>query len=252
MTHYRTALINNITTYINIYNALKLWQDTNSDGTTEEGEFHTLSDLGVASINLGYTQTTDYEENNLLKETSTFTTTTGETKAINDVWFMTNTQDTARDTTITLKDTVAALPDFHGAGRAENLSTAMNSNTKLESAVTALLTKSSTVTYASLLGDVKNILALWTKTDNISATTTRGVQYKLNHNYAYGGTSQPIATHQIYAYARDVAILETFWGQNFTMNVEGQTTSNVIGTEMSVYMTNAINNFYLKSKRKAA
>ncbi|MDD4950739.1 hypothetical protein [Sulfuricurvum sp.] len=110
----------------NIYNTLNLWQDANSDGITDTGELHALSELGVASINLGYTTATDYEENNVLKETSTFTTTEGTTQSINDVWFMTNNMDTARDTTVTLKDSVAALPDFRGAGRAENLSTAMN------------------------------------------------------------------------------------------------------------------------------
>lgn len=31
-----------------------------------------------------------------------------------------------RDTTVTLKDTVAVLPDYRGAGRVENLSVAMN------------------------------------------------------------------------------------------------------------------------------
>jgi hypothetical protein len=44
---------------------------------------------------------------------------------------MTNTEDTARDTTVTLKDTVAALPDYRGVGRAGNLSSAMNENTAL-------------------------------------------------------------------------------------------------------------------------
>jgi hypothetical protein len=115
----------------------------------------------------------------------------------------------------------------------------MNENTKLESAVTALLAKSTTATYSSLLGDVKNILALWTHTDNISATTTRGEQYIMNHNYT--NMQKTEWRYRVYAYARDVAILETFWGQNFTMNVDGKTTSDVIGTEMSNTMTNAIN-----------
>ena len=131
-----------IDTKDNIYNTLKLWQDTNSDGITDTGEFHTLSELGVASINLGYSTNTDtLEERNAINQTSIFTTTDGEAKTINDAWFMTNAQETARDTTVTLKETVAALPDYQGAGRAENLSTAMNSNTKLETAVTALLSK---------------------------------------------------------------------------------------------------------------
>ena len=222
----------------NIYNTLKLWQDSNSDGVTDTGELHTLTELGVKSINLGYTQTTDYEEQNRIFQTSSFTTTDGTTQSINDVWFATESRDTARDTTVTLKETVAALPDFRGAGRAGNLSTAMNSNTKLETAVTALLTKSATSTYDSLLGDVKNILALWTHTDNISATAARGEQYIMLHNYTNPQSSGN--RYRVYAYARDMAILETFWGQNFTMNVDGKTTSDVIGTEMSNYMSNAI------------
>ena len=213
----------------NIYNTLNLWQDTNSDGITDTGELHTLTELGVKSINLGYTQTTD-----------------GTTQTINDVWFATESRDTARDTTVTLKDSVAALPDYRGAGRAGNLSTAMNSNTKLETAVTTLLTKSTTATYSSLLGDAKNILAIWTKTDNISATATRGEQWIMNHNYE--NMQKTNYRYQVYAYARDVAILEAFWGQNFTMNVDGKTTGDVIGTEMSAYMTNAINNRNFKSK----
>jgi hypothetical protein len=110
-----------------IYNSLQLWQDTNSDGITDTGELHTLKELRVASINLGYSTNTDtLEERNTINQTSSFTTIAGDTNAINDVWFMTNTEDTARDTTVTLKDTVAALPDYRGAGRAENLSVAMN------------------------------------------------------------------------------------------------------------------------------
>lgn len=110
----------------NIYNTLRLWQDGNSDGITDTGELHTLTELGVKSINLGYTQTTDYEEQNRIFQTSTFTTTEGTTQSINDVWFATESRDTARDTDVTLKETVRALPDYRGAGRAENLSVAMN------------------------------------------------------------------------------------------------------------------------------
>lgn len=50
----------------------------------------------------------------------------GITQTINDVWFMTNGMDTARNTNITFKDTVAALPDYRGAGRVENLAVDMN------------------------------------------------------------------------------------------------------------------------------
>ncbi len=35
-----------------VYSVLQIWQDANSDGVTDAGELHSLSELGVASINL--------------------------------------------------------------------------------------------------------------------------------------------------------------------------------------------------------
>lgn len=53
----------------NIYNALNLWQDSNSDGITDTGELHSLSEMGVTSINLGSTSTNTYEAFNTITNT---------------------------------------------------------------------------------------------------------------------------------------------------------------------------------------
>lgn len=75
------------------YNSLSAWVDTNQDGITYSGELHSLSELGVTSINLNATTTTAYEEQNAITHTSSFTqqstdangNTLTETKVINDV-----------------------------------------------------------------------------------------------------------------------------------------------------------------------
>ncbi len=118
----------------NIYHVLQLWQDSNSNGTTDTGELHSLSELGVASINLSYAAIDALEERNSIFQSSTFTTSEGEAGIINDVWFDTDAQDTLREYDGTLSDTVTALPDLKASGRVQNLSAAMNENSGLEEA----------------------------------------------------------------------------------------------------------------------
>lgn len=66
-----------------------------TDGVIDTGKLHSLSELGVTSINLNATTTTAYEDQNAITHTSTFTqqstdangNTITETKTVNDVWF---------------------------------------------------------------------------------------------------------------------------------------------------------------------
>ncbi|MCX6061576.1 MAG: hypothetical protein NT103_04920 [Campylobacterales bacterium] len=95
---YDTNHDNIINASDDVYKALRVWQDSNSDGITNTGELHTLSELGITSINLTYQTTDTLEERNTIKQTSTFTQETTdtdgnaltETKAVNDVWFKSN------------------------------------------------------------------------------------------------------------------------------------------------------------------
>ena len=227
----------------NIYSQLSVWTDANQDGVTDAGELKTLSELNITSISIDATEVDTYEENNQVSHTSTFTQTvtdgegneTTVENSIKDVWFLTQGTDSTYDYDGILSDTVAALPDFKGSGRVMNLSHAMNEDSRLETAVTDLLAKAGTATYAELKSDLHDtVLPLWTKTENISAAESRGEHQILNHNYA-----NPLPNgwrYRVYAYARDVAVLEAFRGEEFTMTVDGETTSDVIGTEMAAVM----------------
>ena len=70
-----------------VFDELLVWQDTNQDGISQEGELKTLSDHGIASINLAATQT-DYDlEGSWVAYESSFTYEDGTEGQIVDAWF---------------------------------------------------------------------------------------------------------------------------------------------------------------------
>ena len=78
---------------------------------------------------------------------------------------------------------------------------------------------------AGLYDKADALLARWTHSDDIDPNQARGQQYVLNHHYANPGR---IRVYRTYANAREVAILETFAGKLFQMQVDGETTDQVM------------------------
>jgi hypothetical protein len=67
------------------FNLLRLWEDIDSDGTTDAGELRSLVDAGVASINLAADSNSVQQNGNVVQAFSTFTRTDGSTHQIADV-----------------------------------------------------------------------------------------------------------------------------------------------------------------------
>jgi GH24 family phage-related lysozyme (muramidase) len=108
------------------FDQLKIWQDSNQDGKTNEGELKTLSEAGIKSINLNYINSnyTD-SNNNIHKQTSTYTTDDGEVKEATDVWFQTNQIYSKSTTNIIISDEIKSLPNIDGYGKVHSLHEAM-------------------------------------------------------------------------------------------------------------------------------
>jgi Ca2+-binding RTX toxin-like protein len=231
-----------------IFSSLRVWIDANGDGQSQTDELHTLDSLHIQSIDLNSQESDDLEAFNQVNQVSTFTRQqedesgtllvdeTGnpitEEIAIRDVWFNRDNENTQYDVTVPPSSDILSLPEMKGSGRAKNLSDAMTEDSQLQTLVEDLIANSQG-TLQSLQTLAGNLLARWTHTDDIDPRLARGQQYILNHNYTNPGKNSVFRT---YAYARDVAILECFDGEIFRMNVGGEMTDEVIGTEMAKQM----------------
>ncbi|MBK9443391.1 MAG: EF-hand domain-containing protein [Comamonadaceae bacterium] len=72
-----------------IYNELRVWVDSNSDGVSTAGEVNTLASLQITKIDLQTNLSSDYDNGNLVGLTSSYQTADGVNHAAADVWFAT-------------------------------------------------------------------------------------------------------------------------------------------------------------------
>ena len=110
-----------------IYNELQIWQDKNQNGVVDAGEIMSLSEAGIASINLAYENidVTD-ESGNGHSQRGTYTQTDGTTSTVEDVWFEKDAANTVVSDTIDKNvleetDEIAGLPDIQGKGNQYSL-----------------------------------------------------------------------------------------------------------------------------------
>ncbi|WP_232831085.1 calcium-binding protein, partial [Peristeroidobacter agariperforans] len=205
-----------------IFAELRVWQDANSNGVAESGELLALSDLGISSIQVGYTSNRFTDSNNVQhREQSSFTYTDGRTALSNTLWF-----DSDRRQTIPVDvhngsgpdvpADILELPNAVGFGNAYSLHDAMTRDTtgELQALVESFVTESDPAARRAL---VSQILIVWAGAQN-AAPNGRGNAINGQH----------------------LAILETFWGQAaLQQQPNGQYAQQLInvyaGLENSIY-----------------
>jgi Ca2+-binding RTX toxin-like protein len=155
---------------------LKIWKDANGDGQTGAGELLSLADAGVQSINVGYTNSTLVDANsNQHKQVGSFTTTAGQTRAAEDVWFQTDTTYSIAATLLEVPADVAALPNVKGYGKVYDLSQAIVRDTSgaLKTLVTQF-TQASTIAQRETL--LQSIIYKWAGVENVDPNSRAATQ----------------------------------------------------------------------------
>ena len=143
------------------YAELRIWRDIDQDGETDDGELFTLEDVGVQSLGTDYDEQTDTDESgNEHRQAGSYTTTSGEVRALTDVWFNSDPSETEAEA-IEVSSEISVLPDIAGYGLSRSLHQAMarDESGKLQSLVEGFVIAS---TRAQRLALTEQIIFAWT------------------------------------------------------------------------------------------
>lgn len=116
---------------------LRVWVD-NGDAASGAGEFYTLAQLGIVSIDLADTAVSQTIAGNTIRQISIFTLADGATHTIADAWFATSATYTRPAAPVTPSAEVADLPQIQGSGVLRDLHSAMMADAQLQSLVESI------------------------------------------------------------------------------------------------------------------
>jgi len=153
-----------------LYNQLKVWQDTNQDGISQASELKTLSQAGVNTIELNVFATNINLNGNLLTEAGRYGDTTGTRSLAADVELTFDSRITTVDTSLipdyTIHPDTASLPKLRGYGVVYNSEIAYNVNDTLRNLA---ITMSADIT--RIANHFDDFMAEWTGLNDLLRTT---------------------------------------------------------------------------------
>lgn len=169
---------------------VRVWRDLDLDGISDAGELQSLTEAGIASINLNNTATaTSLGNGNVMSAVGTFTRingttgTTGEftTGATGNLDLISNPFYREFTDKLSLSNDAASLPRLQGSGAVRDLQESAALNTQLVTAVNEL----ATTTRAGMLQKLDALIEIWAST-----STLKSSQEKINALFS-GGLGKP-------------------------------------------------------------
>ncbi len=116
-----------------VWSQLKVWQDYDGNGYSAADELWSLSDLGITSINTGYTDSSYVDANgNEHRQVGSFTWSDETTNTATDVWFKVDKMYTIANEWLDVPAEISSLPDLQGYGNVYDLQQAMVRDTSGE------------------------------------------------------------------------------------------------------------------------
>lgn len=144
------------------FSLIKVWRDLDGDGRTDPGELKGLTELGIASLQVGSTASSAMVEGSRIAATGSFIWSDGTTGTMADVVLrVDNRTSTYLGEPIAITSAAAALPDLRASGTLVTLHQAMSLSETSRMAVEAALTNLDTPDLAELREAVRPVLHAW-------------------------------------------------------------------------------------------
>ena len=205
---------------------LRVWQDTNQDGISDEGELKTLSEAGIASITVGKTEHLAVLANgNAIADLGSFTRsdgsegTTGSVGQLADIDLAVDTFHSQFADTIPTTAATETLPDMGGSGQVRSLRQAASLDTAAGTALAAALAQyAGATTRAEQLSLLDGLLKAWSDTSAMATTFTgayAGHELTVDMQSWYAGPTYNVGGADYLAWADKLTVMERFNGRTY-------------------------------------
>ncbi|MBQ9609709.1 MAG: calcium-binding protein [Lachnospiraceae bacterium] len=198
--------------YDDVFSRLRVWQDRNSDGISQQDELYTLEALGIRSISLNGSETDGVVS-------SAVEYADGSTCRIGEFYFASNLYDSREIINVEISEEIMNLPDVRSIGNVSSLHTLMQLDTTgtLKTYVEQFMASESITEKENI---VKNILYFITGADDV-LSGSRGE----------------------FTDAKKLTVVEQFMGRDF-VGTEGENPVNKAGYMLDEIYFDIFNAYY--------
>lgn len=152
-----------------VFADLVVWQDVNGDGFSAESEMFSLTDVGITSIDLGYTNVNETNEGHSVLQSSTVTFANGDVHDIDDVYF----ENDPRASVALLPDNFQyhedafKLPALFGYGHIASTWVVLSENATLRQDAADLVADLGTGDVSGFLDQFEDYILAWAGVDGV-------------------------------------------------------------------------------------
>ena len=166
---------------------LKIWRDINQDGVSQASELDTLTDFGIAALNLESYLSWESQNGNAIDRAGSFTRVDQTTGSVFDVNLAENLLARQFTDQIEVSESVIVLPELLGGGKVRNLQEAMTLSPELQDVLTRYTQGDNRAAQMALLDE---LLVKWADTSGMAGSLAERVSSQYRVEYMSFGNVQ--------------------------------------------------------------